>query len=78
MAPTFEEVEEALDRVRPYIQSHGGGIFLSEWDAEAGVAKVAMMGTCNGCSMSAMTLKMGVEHALREAFGDEVTHVEAV
>lgn len=78
MAPTFDEVEAALDAVRPYIHSHGGGVFLSDWNPESGVAKVAMMGTCSGCQMSMMTLKMGVEQALLDQLGDAVTAVEAV
>jgi len=68
-------VEEALDEVRPYIESHGGGLELL--DVEDGVVHVRMSGACNGCAASAMTLRRGVEEKLREryeAFKEVVAH----
>ncbi|MDQ3095821.1 MAG: NifU family protein, partial [Actinomycetota bacterium] len=52
------EVEEALDEIRPYIESHGGGLELL--DVEDGVVHVRMSGSCNGCAGSAITLQRGV------------------
>ena len=52
----------ALDTVRPYLQSHGGDVELVA--VETGTAKVRLHGSCNGCSMSAVTLREGVEEAL--------------
>lgn len=68
LAPLDEriEVEEALDEVRPYIESHGGGLKLL--DVEAGVVHVEMSGACNGCAGSAITLQRGVEEILRERY----------
>ena len=69
------QVEEALDEVRPYIESHGGGLELL--DVEDGVVHVRMSGACNGCAASAMTLRRGVEEKLREryeAFKEVVAH----
>ncbi|MDQ4041354.1 MAG: NifU family protein [Actinomycetota bacterium] len=60
------EVEEALDGVRPYIESHGGGLKLL--DVEDGVVHIEMSGSCHGCAASAMTLKRGIEEALRENY----------
>ncbi len=60
------EVEEALDEVRPYIESHGGGLELL--DVEDGVVHVRMSGACNGCAGSAITLRRGVEEILRERY----------
>jgi len=60
------EVEEALDEIRPYIESHGGGLELL--DVEDGVVHVRMSGACNGCAGSAITLRRGVEEILRERF----------
>lgn len=54
--------EVALAAVRPYLQSHGGDVELVE--VVGGVAHVRLLGTCNGCSMSAATLRDGVEEAL--------------
>jgi len=56
--------EEALDEVRPYIESHGGEIELLGVDD--GVVRVRMSGACAGCAGSAMTLRRGVETALRD------------
>ncbi len=58
------EVEEALDEIRPYIESHGGELELL--DVQDGVVHVRMGGSCNGCAASAMTLRRGVEEKLRE------------
>jgi len=60
------EVEEALDEVRPYIESHGGGLELL--DVEDGVVHVQMSGSCNGCAASAITLRRGVEDVLRKRY----------
>ena len=60
------QVEEALDQVRPYIESHGGGLELLEVDA--GVVHVRLSGSCSGCAASAMTLRRGVEEALRQNY----------
>jgi Fe-S cluster biogenesis protein NfuA/nitrite reductase/ring-hydroxylating ferredoxin subunit len=66
LAPADEqmEAEEALDEIRPYIESHGGGLELV--DVQDGVVSVRMHGSCNGCAASAMTLRRGVEEKLRE------------
>ncbi|MGY2876094.1 Fe-S cluster biogenesis protein NfuA/nitrite reductase/ring-hydroxylating ferredoxin subunit [Marmoricola sp. URHA0025 HA25] len=55
---------EALDAVRPQLQSHGGDVSLDR--IEDGVAYVRLSGACNGCSMSAVTMRNGVEQALKE------------
>lgn len=55
---------DALDTVRPQLQSHGGDVELDR--IEDGVAYVRLSGACNGCSMSAVTMRNGVEQALTE------------
>jgi Fe-S cluster biogenesis protein NfuA/nitrite reductase/ring-hydroxylating ferredoxin subunit len=60
----FVEAEEALDEVRPYIESHGGALELVA--VEDGVISVRMAGSCHGCAASAMTLRRGIEEKLRE------------
>lgn len=61
-----QQVQKALDRVRPYVHSHGGEIdVLGVTD---GVVWVRLKGSCHGCSGSAVTLKRGVEEALRQGF----------
>lgn len=60
------EVEAALDEVRPYIHSHGGSLELL--DVVDGVVHAKLAGSCSGCTASAVTLREGVEKALRENF----------
>jgi Fe-S cluster biogenesis protein NfuA/nitrite reductase/ring-hydroxylating ferredoxin subunit len=59
-------VEEALDEIRPYIESHGGDLELL--DVEDGMVHVRMSGACHGCAASAMTLRRGIEAKLRERY----------
>lgn len=54
---------QALERVRPQLQSHGGDVELVR--IEDGTAYVRLSGACNGCSMSAVTMRNGVEEALK-------------
>lgn len=61
-ADLMTRADAALDGVRPYLQSHGGDVELVR--IENGRAAVRLHGSCNGCSMSAVTLREGVEEAL--------------
>ena len=60
-----EEVEEILESLRPMLIQDGGNIELV--DIEDGVVKVRLVGACVSCSSSHMTLKMGIEKALKKA-----------
>ena len=68
-----EEVEIALEKIRPALEADGGGIELVDV-ADDGVVKVRLTGACHGCPMSQMTLKMGVEKMLKQEV-PEVTEV---
>lgn len=57
-------VARVLDMVRPYMQSHGGDVELV--DVAPGKVLVRLSGSCNGCSLSAVTLRNTVEEAIRE------------
>ncbi len=70
-----ESVEKVLQKIRPSLQADGGDIELI--DIRDGVVRVKLTGACCGCPMSQMTLKMGVERALKEEV-PEVKGVEAV
>lgn len=59
-----ERVLEALDTVRPYMESHGGNVELVE--LRDGVAHLALQGSCNGCAASRATLETAIEQALEE------------
>lgn len=70
-----ENVEKALETIRPALQADGGNIELI--DVVDGVVKVRLTGACGGCPMSQMTLKMGVEKVLKQQV-PEVKSVEAI
>lgn len=59
-----ERVLEALDTVRPYMESHGGNVQLTR--LEDGVATLALQGSCNGCAASRATLELAIKQALDE------------
>jgi Fe-S cluster biogenesis protein NfuA/nitrite reductase/ring-hydroxylating ferredoxin subunit len=76
-APLQERVLEALDTVRPYMESHGGNVELL--GVEGGVAKLALQGSCNGCAASRATLELAIKQALEEYAPDlEGLEVEGV
>ncbi len=58
-----ERVYQALERVRPYLQSDGGDITLIDVTDDLTV-KVKLTGACHGCPFSMQTLKAGVEQAI--------------
>jgi Fe-S cluster biogenesis protein NfuA len=70
-----EKVEEAIAKIRPFLQRDGGDIELVE--IVDGVVKVRLKGACGTCPMSMMTLKMGVEKTLKADI-PEVKEVVAV
>jgi Fe-S cluster biogenesis protein NfuA len=59
-----ERVLEALDTVRPYMESHGGNVELVS--LTDGVARLALQGSCDGCAASRATLEQAIEQALAE------------
>jgi len=67
-------VEQALESVRPYLGSHGGDVELLEV-TDAGVVRLRLLGSCNGCASSTVTLKLAVEGAI-EAAAPEITGIE--
>jgi Fe-S cluster biogenesis protein NfuA/nitrite reductase/ring-hydroxylating ferredoxin subunit len=61
-------VMQALDKVRPYLQSHGGNVDLLA--VEDGLVRLRLEGSCHGCASSALTLKLAIEEAIYEAAPD--------
>ena len=66
--PLAERVEQALESVRPYMDSHGGGVELVR--IERGVAHLHLRGSCDGCPASASTMELTIREALNEAAPD--------
>jgi Fe-S cluster biogenesis protein NfuA len=69
------EVEKVLENIRPALQADGGDVELV--DVVGGVVKVRLLGACSGCPMANMTLKGGIEAALKERI-PAVERVESV
>ncbi|MDT4988069.1 MAG: hypothetical protein QOI74_2163 [Micromonosporaceae bacterium] len=67
-------IEAALDGVRPYLGSHGGDVELLGV-TDDGVVRLRMLGSCDGCPSSSVTLKLAVEGAI-EAAAPEITAIE--
>ncbi|HNY50482.1 MAG TPA: NifU family protein [Smithella sp.] len=60
-----EEVQKAIDMVRPGLQADGGDVELVDV-SEDGIVRVKLTGACRGCPMSQMTLKMGIEKIIKQ------------
>lgn len=58
-------VEKALDEIRPFLQSDGGDISLLSIEND-NLVKVQLQGACVGCSVNQMTLKSGVEMTIKK------------
>ena len=75
--PLEQRVQNALDSVRPYMESHGGNVELLSLDN--GVARIHLQGSCSDCSASSVTLELAIKQALEEAAPDlEGLEVEGV
>ncbi len=72
--PVEERIARALDEVRPYLQSHGGNVELL--GIEEGVAHLRLVGSCDGCPSSSLTLRLAVEDAVQKAAA-EIERIEA-
>jgi Fe-S cluster biogenesis protein NfuA/nitrite reductase/ring-hydroxylating ferredoxin subunit len=72
--PVEARVRDALDEVRPYLDSHGGDVELLAVDE--GAVRLRLQGSCKGCPSSAATLKLAIEDAIRKHAPD-VEEIEA-
>ncbi|CAI5463771.1 unnamed protein product [Closterium sp. Yama58-4] len=70
---TVESADRVLDRVRPYLVADGGNVEVKA--VENGVVILQLQGACNTCPSSAATMKMGIERALQDAFGEKLKEV---
>lgn len=71
-----ERVEEALDTMRPFLETDGGNVTVQEI-TDDNVVKLKLLGSCASCAMSIMTFKAGLEQAIKKAV-PEITAVEAL
>lgn len=71
-----EKIEQALQSIRPFLQRDGGDVELVEITKD-NIVKVRLTGACETCSMSAMTLRAGIEEAVINS-NPEIKSVQAV
>ena len=73
------KIENALTEIRPFLESDGGDIHFVEL-TDDGIAKVKLVGACSSCNISMMTLKNGVEVAVKNAVPEvkEVVEVSSL
>jgi len=69
--PLETRVLQALERVRPYLDSHGGNVELL--GVVGGVVRLKFQGSCQSCPSSAATLKLSIEEAIYAAAPDVVS-----
>lgn len=72
----LEQVSNALDGIRPYLEADGGNVKIVEITEDKEVI-LELLGTCSSCSMSTMTMKAGIEQAIKKAV-PEITEVRAI
>jgi Fe-S cluster biogenesis protein NfuA len=60
-------IAKALDGVRPFLAGHGGDVELLEIDEQVGAVRLRLLGSCDGCPSSAVTLRTTVERAIVDA-----------
>lgn len=72
-----EKIKGILERVKPMLALHRGGVEFVSFDQESKTANLRLTGTCQGCPLSQLTLKHGIEDLLRSEV-PEVERVESV
>lgn len=75
---TFENVDEVLNELRPYLISDGGNISVVDVDEVAGIVRLRLEGACVSCESSATTMHLGVEKSLRGKFGNQIVSIAVV
>ena len=71
MAISREDVQNALEEIRPALQADGGDVELVDVEDD-GTVLVRLQGACHGCPMSQLTLSNGVERVIRDRVSDEI------
>lgn len=71
-----QRVDEALDSIRPYLMADGGSVRLVDITPDM-VVELELLGACGDCPMSMMTLRAGIEQAVKRAV-PVISRVEAV
>ena len=76
MSDLISKIESALDDIRPHLAVDGGNVEIVEV-TDDNVLKIKWLGNCEGCNMSTMTMKAGIEQAVKNKV-PEIVSIEAV
>ncbi|HCR49810.1 MAG TPA: hypothetical protein DIW24_09280 [Bacteroidetes bacterium] len=71
-----KKVEDALELIRPYLQADGGSVRIADITPDM-VVELELLGACESCPMSLMTLRAGIEQTIKNAV-PQISRVEAV
>jgi Fe-S cluster biogenesis protein NfuA len=72
-----EQILEVLDQIRPALHADGGDVEYLGFDEAEGVVHLRLLGACESCPISMLTLKEGIEKRIRSTV-PEVTEVMAI
>lgn len=61
-----QKIQSIINELEPYVAGHGGSIHLVDFEPETGRVLVSLQGACEHCAMSTITLKFGLEEALKQ------------
>lgn len=74
--PLYTRVQVALDSIRPYLIADGGNVEIVEISSD-NILKLALVGNCQSCNMSAMTFRAGIEEAVKREV-PEIVSIEEI
>jgi len=74
---THEKIEAVLESIRPALHADGGDVEFLSFDQADGIVHLRLMGACESCPISMLTLKEGIEKRMRTVV-PEVTSVSAI
>lgn len=72
-----DKILEVLESIRPALHADGGDVEFVDFDEEDGVVQLRLLGACESCPISMMTLKQGIEKRLQSTV-PEVREVTAI
>jgi Fe-S cluster biogenesis protein NfuA len=70
-----QRIEAALERVRPTLGAHAGDVELLDIDEDTGSVRIRLLGSCDGCPSSSITLQTAVQRAISQA-APEITTID--
>ena len=71
------QIEEILESIRPALKADGGDVEFVRFNEEGGVGELRLLGACEDCPISMMTLKEGIERRLKSSIPG-ITEVQAI